>query len=130
MKKMREIRERRVMKKRLYSVGTSLVLLVVFGFLAKASWNVYGKERESREKAEQAKTELMNLQTRAQVLEMEIARLNTKEGIEKEIRENFRMARDGENLAIILNANEPIPTTTPQGIVSKVKAEFKKVLKR
>jgi cell division protein FtsB len=127
---MREIRQRRATKRRLYSYWTILVLVIVLGLFARSAYGVYLKAKESGERASQAEQELFRLTERNRELDQQITRLKTEEGIEAEIRETYRMAKPGENLAIILGAEEAIPTSTSQGIVDKMKKGVKKVLGR
>lgn len=127
---MREIRQRRVFVKRIYSPVVLVILTCIFAFGVRGVYRVYIKERDSGERSRQAAEELNRITIRKAELEAEIRHLQTPEGVESEIRENFRMARPGENLAIILGAEEPMPTTTSQGLVDKVKSGVKKVLGR
>lgn len=127
---MREIRQRRATKRRLYSYWTILLLVVLLGLFARAAYGVYLKAKDSGERASQAEQELLRLTERNQELDKQITRLKTDEGIEAEIRETYRMAKPGENLAIILGAEDAIPTSTSQGIVDKMKTGVKRVFRR
>ena len=100
---MREFQQKRKFKRALFSRLSILLLLVVCFVLAKASWNVFSKERESSDKTAQAAFALEALRARETNLSSDIERLSTPQGTEEEIRENFPMAKKGEKLVIFLD---------------------------
>ncbi|MEK7645044.1 MAG: septum formation initiator family protein [Patescibacteria group bacterium] len=100
---MREFRQKRQFREMVYSRPTLLVLLMVLFLTARAAYNVYGKESESRDRAARAQTELQNLQQRKVEVAKAIEELNTKEGMEREIRNSFRVAKPGEHLVVLVD---------------------------
>jgi len=112
----------------LYSRPTVLVLLCVLFLTARAAYNVYGKEVESRERAARAQLELQNLQRRNVEVTKAIEDLNTKEGVEREIRNSFRVAKPGEHLVVLVDPPKTEEVLEPDGLVSglwkKVKGLF------
>ncbi len=52
--------------------------------------------------------ELAVLQARHDFLENEVKRLNTTEGKEQDIRQNFQVAKDGEQLVVIMNSTSTV----------------------
>jgi len=76
-----------------------LVLAVVF--LGNATWNVYRTYHDARARESRTKDELSALVLREERLVGEIARLNTEEGREEEMRERFGVGREGEHLIVI-----------------------------
>ncbi len=125
---MREFRQKRQFREMLYSRPTLLVLLVVLFLTARAAYNVYGKESESRERAARAQTELQNLQQRKVEVAKAIEELNTKEGIEREIRNSFRVAKPGEHLVVLVNPPKTedvvVSDSLASGLWRKVKGLF------
>lgn len=92
-----------------------LLLVLVVGALS-AMWDVYKKERDSRVLRDQAEAQLQNLTLQEERLTAEISRLETARGKEELLRENYEMAREGEQLIIIIEPPAPAPleaTTTP-----------------
>lgn len=100
---------------RLFARRLALLLLfiIVVGALS-ALWDVYKKERESRILKQQAEVQLYNLTQQETHLNAEISRLETARGKEELLRENYEMAKDGENMIMIIDppAPEPVATTT------------------
>lgn len=99
---MREFQRKRVPHKFLYSSAALFVLLIALAFLIKSSWGVYVKERAIRENLNRAQEELAALTARRASLEEKITRLQTPEGIEAEIREQFQMAKPGEKMVLVV----------------------------
>ncbi len=96
-------------------LGLLFLLILVLG-AASAVWDVYKKERDSRVLREQAETQLYNLTMQEERLTTEIARLETARGQEEMLRENYELAKEGENLIIIIEPPKTEvqePTTTP-----------------
>lgn len=104
------------------------MLLVVLFLTARAAYNVYGKETESRDRATRARTELRNLQQRKIEVAKAIEQLNTKEGMEREIRNSFRVAKPGEHLVVLVDPPKSEDVVVPDSLVSglwkKVKGLF------
>lgn len=82
------------------SVSILFLVLVFFawnviGFLGKL-WNTEENRRVAEEKVEE-------LKERKENMSYEIDRLNTKEGIEENIREKFSVVKEGEKVIIIVD---------------------------
>lgn len=99
---MREFQRKRKIRHVLYSRGAILLLLVLLLLTGKAAWGVFEKERESRKALTEASASLTALETREKELKARIARLNTEEGIEAEIREQFPVTKPGEKMVVIV----------------------------
>lgn len=82
------------------------MLLVILFVVAKATWNVYAKEQSSNEKRDRVVAELQMLKERERTLTASITRLSTDEGVEAEIRENYRLAKPGEQLVVIVDERQ------------------------
>lgn len=90
------------------------LLLIVIGALS-ALWDVYKKEKGSRLLKDQAEAQLYNLSMQEDHLSNEIARLETARGQEELLRANYEMAKEGENVIMIIEPPERAPevaTTT------------------
>ena len=108
---MREFQEKKRVKNLLYSRVTIVILFILILFFAHATWGVYKKERESAANVVRAQNELKRITDREALLNSEIARLNTEDGIEEEIRTKYGVAKPGEQVLIITETEKP--TTTP-----------------
>ena len=107
---MKEFQQRRKTRNFFYSRATQVVLLLLVVLLARSTWNVYQKSRESEARREIKEKELAELKSRAETLSREVARLNTPKGIEEEIREQFNVAKEGEQVAVILDEKNSTST--------------------
>lgn len=103
---MSEFNKKKPYRKFLYSPLTLILLLVIFGVLLKALWGVYQKEKMSAEYLAREQNELQKLTDRQRELAKSVEYMKTEKGIEAEIRSKFRVAKEGELLAIIVDNDE------------------------
>jgi len=113
----------------LYSKLSIVLLLIVFASVAKASFGVYKKERESRLNALHTASQLSELQEREEGLSKDIDRLQNADGIEEEIRKKYTLGKDGESMIVIVDSGDEKATTTAAaadagGMFEKLKAFF------
>jgi cell division protein FtsB len=99
---MLDFRKKKIARKVMYSPWSLAILFILAIFMAKAAWNVHVKERSSAEVLERTQTELEKLSARQTNLGTAVAYLSTPQGVETEIRTKFRVAKEGESVAIIL----------------------------
>lgn len=100
---MFKFHERRRLKQLLFSKITLLVLLIVVLFFSTSVWDVYQKQRETVLKRERAERELAELREREASLRAEIERIESKQGLEAEIRSRFEVGREGEGVIVIVD---------------------------
>lgn len=120
---MLESKEKKKIRKFLYSPLTLIFLGLILMVLVRAGWGVYHKERVSKENLERQKVELEKLALREENLAQSINYLKSEEGVEAEIRSKFRLAKEGESVAVIID-NEAPTTTTSQATISTISAGF------
>ena len=111
---MLEYQQKRKLKKRFYSRTVLISLFILAILFAKATWNVYQKKLESKRNEEKAAAELADLEKRQQALSTDINRLQTKTGVEKEIRDKYSVVKPGEKMIVIVEPNQ-VGTTTNEG---------------
>ncbi len=122
-----DFEQKRKLKRVMYSRTMLVVLLVVLVLVSKGTWNVYGKMESSRENFEKSERELEKLKTRQSALANQIDYLKTDQGIESEIRQKFRVVKEGEEIAVIVDDVQKVSeaTTTPQkSLWTKFKSIF------
>jgi len=95
----------------IYSKPFLVFLFVMTLLLGKAAYNVYQKEKLSKESFALASTRLVELTDREKYLSGEIKRLQKKEGVDEEIRDKFRVAKDGETTVFIVEPNNEASST-------------------
>lgn len=94
-------RERTRLRRVLYAKPTIILLAFAVALLLHSTWGVYQKSKEALSKNAKAEAELAALLAREKELKEDIARLNTADGVETEIRERFMVAKEGEKVMII-----------------------------
>jgi cell division protein FtsB len=102
---MLEFRQKRKVRRLIYSPITIVVLLVVVIVLAKATWNVHVKEAESRIYLDTAQAQLDTVSASQSALAAQVAGLETPEGVETNIRSQFLVAKPGEQVAVIVGGD-------------------------
>ena len=103
---MLDFHEKRRFKRLLYSKVTLVILGFIVIWLAFAVWSMYKKERDTRLRRIEQKEVLNELEGREESLREEIERLSTERGIEQEVRSNFEVGKDGEEMIIIVDNPE------------------------
>lgn len=90
-------------RSRLYSKVTLGVLFIVALLFAHGVWGVYTKAYLASERRTHAESELEELLEKQESLTEGIRRLETERGIEEEIREKYRMVKEGEEMVVIID---------------------------
>ncbi len=99
-----------------------LLLLACFG-LSFAVYDRYQVERDMYDRRLNSEAELRREAERKQVLEERVEYLNNEQGLEAEIRRHFDVARDGEQVVVIVGESED-NSTTSSAIVNIKTSEF------
>mgnify|MGYP003530516997 FL=1 len=87
-----------------------IMLVVLFGVVVSFAYNLIGlleKERETSKKKELALDQIESLKKRQTILEGDIARLETDDGIEEAIRDKYQVVKEGEKVVTIVNEEAP-----------------------
>lgn len=92
--------------------GIFLCLTALLFLLLNSLNNVYQKKREAEKTLAYMQNELGELKNRNEFLKNSIAQIQTKEGLEFEIRKKFNVAEVGESVAIIVE-EKSTATTSP-----------------
>lgn len=100
---MIDFQQKRQIKSVMYSKVSFVVLFILVIFLSKATYNIYQKSKLSSENNLVVRREYESLKTRKDMLESEIDRLKTDNGVEEEIRGKFNVAKPGETVVVVIN---------------------------
>ena len=109
--------EKRRLARLLSSKGTMLLLFVLIGGGVYAAVNAYYVQERATHKRTELEQELRQLETRALDLEHDIPYLEDPRGIEAELRRRYDVAKEGEEVIVLLEEEreEPgVPTTAPE----------------
>jgi len=107
---MFDFQQKRKFKKVIYSRVTILILFILVLLLANSTYKIYQKERLSLADYNQTKKEYDSLNGRQTMLDSEIARLKTENGIEEEIRSKFSVAKPGETVVVVVDSSSSSST--------------------
>ncbi len=101
----------------LYSKVAVVILLVVVLFLSVSVFERYQVERQMAERKDEALEHKEELIVRKKMLEEKVEYLGAERGVEAEIRTNFDVAKEGEQVIILVGdtaKKETIATTTKE----------------
>lgn len=103
---MSEFIKKKKYYKILYSRITLLLLMILIVVFLKATWNVYKKDKITRDNLNNAQEELNGIKGRETFLIEEIEKTKTEKGIEQEIRSKFNVVKEGEKVIMIVDEKE------------------------
>ena len=128
---MFDFHEKRRIRGIVYSIPSILIVFMVAGLIFLSVEKRYSVEREMAEKLEVKEAELNVLKERATALEANVEHLRNERGIEEEIRTRFDVAKEGEQVIIILDDEKKtqVATTTSGSTDQPGKRSFFDVLK-
>lgn len=93
-------------KQLLYSKAVIVTLLVLIVLLGRSVYERFVIERDMAGRAAHTESQLHKLQERKEVLEERVEYLQGERGIEEEIRKNFDVAKEGEQVIILMGESE------------------------
>ena len=105
-----------------------IVLLVVAVLLGKSIYGLYLKVETSAEAKREAGQELAAVMARKDSIEKEINRLKTSEGMEEEIRRKFNVAKEGEQVILVVGNETPPPEPPQKTFFQGIKEKLKNML--
>jgi len=128
---MEDFRTKKKIRKRLYSRGVFILLIVVTVLLLKGTWGAWDKQAESKENLKKVEGSLLEARAREEKLGTSIEGLQTPQGLEKEIRGRFSVAKPGEEVILIVeeNASEDEGTLANRPWWKKVKDWFSTIFR-
>jgi len=109
---MQDFQQRKKVRKILSGRAAFLVLLIVTILLVRGVWGVFEKERESSLALIKARESLAAADSREQELSTNIERLKTPQGLEREIRDRFSVAKSGEEIILIVDQKKEVELET------------------
>lgn len=95
--------EKRKLKGIIFSRITAGLLFTLAILLSVSAYERYTAELATREKRTASFTELEELKLRAQLLESKVSRMESERGIEEEIREQFDVVKENEQVVVIVD---------------------------
>jgi len=96
-----DYRKRKNINKVIYSRPFLLVFFMITAFFVYTVVSIAPKVIETKKNKNMVKAEFENFTNQEEKLKLETERTQSKEGIEENLREKFRVAKEGEGLIII-----------------------------
>jgi cell division protein FtsB len=103
---MKDFQQRKKVRRMITSRIVFVVLFVVTALLVRGSYGVFLKERETNRDLVKAKESLALAEARRQELTASIGILKTPQGLEKEIRDRFSVAKSGEEIVLVVDSKK------------------------
>ena len=125
---MRNFQRQKVWKSFVESRPVLVLLGIIILLFAWNIWGLWGRMQETERNKKSAEDKISSLELQKQDLSTEINNLQTEQGKEKVFRENFGLAKTGENEIVILDDKNPAPAPAPSqssGFMSFLKGLFK-----
>jgi cell division protein FtsB len=108
---MLDFQQKRKVKSFMYHKITIWVLLVLVLYTIYSTYRVYQKQKESDFLRGVAEKKVLELEERAMEIDNKIQDLDTKQGLEREIRSKFNVAKEDEKMIVILEEEKESSTT-------------------
>ena len=117
-----DFQQKRRIRAVMYHRVTLGILALLVLVVAHSTWSVYQKKRESEALKNISLQNVHELEARNVALVAKINRIDTEPGLEEEIRSKFSVAKDNENVVVIVPDQSGKATTTPDqsGFWSKI----------
>jgi len=129
---MLDFKEKRIIKRLLYSRLTIVVLSILLIFIINGVWGVYKKASVAYSNKSRAVKDLEELKKRQNSLIASIENLKTSNGVESEIRNKFGVVKKGEEVVVVVDGNteksvdNSKSTISPSGLWRKFLSFFKR----
>ena len=107
---MLDFQQKKQIRKVIYSRLSIFALFIIVIFLARSTYDIYKRKGVSAEGYASVKKSYDNLKGREAMLDSEIARLKTDQGVEEEIRGKFNVAKPGETIVTIIDSSSSTST--------------------
>ena len=123
---MLDIQQKCKVRSVMYSRVTLGILSVIMLLVLHSTYSVYKKKVESESLKNISENNVLLLRDRNTDLEARIARLSTEPGLEEEIRSKFSVAKENENMVIIVpddSVASSAPVSKP-GFFGRIKNFF------
>jgi cell division protein FtsB len=127
---MREFQQKQKLRKRLYSIPSLIALSILLVLIGKGTYEIVGKVRVSREHVKNLEEKAAALSVRSQELQDDISRLETEDGVKRELKERFNVVEDGEKVVVVVDEKSSTSSAKDGsgqwfgGIWNKVKSIF------
>ncbi|HEX4799491.1 MAG TPA: septum formation initiator family protein [Candidatus Paceibacterota bacterium] len=122
---MFDFHEKRKLRRILFGKPFIFFLFFVSILLTVSVYHRFVASRDMRERLDVRKAELVELEMRAEALQAKVNHLSDERGVEEELRSRFDVAKEGEQVVILIDERDNrtqatnSPTTTHATTVTK-----------
>lgn len=104
---MKDFKRKQQFRRRLYSKPVILLLIILLFFILKGVWSVRQKAVFSQEKHEQAEMIHAELMEKEEQAREQLEYIQSPLGHEEELRRKFNVSKEGEQVIVIVEPDEP-----------------------
>jgi cell division protein FtsB len=125
---MKQFQKKRQIRNMCYSKLTIVVLVLILFLIARGTWGVYQKSRMSLARKNLASVQLEKLQNRDEDLKKELERLESRVGIEEELRIRYSLSKADEKVIVIVDEEpvEPVEIDdSDKGLIGRTMSLFR-----
>ncbi|HET8575091.1 MAG TPA: septum formation initiator family protein [Candidatus Paceibacterota bacterium] len=112
MRSLQNRQKRTGWKKVLFSKFTGVFLVFAVIFMTSVVWHMYEHYQDTKEKMLAASAKFASVAQQQNDLEQKITNLQSKSGVEAELRKKFMVAKDGEHVLVLVD--QKTATNTPE----------------
>lgn len=117
---MDEFRNRKQARRIFFSLPTIVILCIVTGALGLSTVRLFVRNRPITLLQRAKEIQLAEIEKRSRVLEERIARLETAEGKEAELRRQFQIKKPDESVLVIVKKEQPAPTPSQSTLFGRI----------
>lgn len=103
---MKEFQRKTKMKKKLCSNFVIFILVMILAFMIRGALSLYFKAQDGRKMLETDSVSLLSLEDRAEKLKSDLDYYRSDVGREEKLRNNFVVAKEGEQAIFIIDEEE------------------------
>ena len=100
---MRDLKKKHRLKQIAYSPIVIVLLVLIAIAVWRGVWSVYGRAQETQGERRRLQTQVEELAERKERLVANIEHLETRRGVEEEVREKYDVAKQNEQIVVILD---------------------------
>lgn len=115
---MFDFHEKRKLRRILYSRTAIIVVFLLALLLSRSAYERFKVERDMATRLLERTNEYEELKSRAALLESKVSHLENERGIEEEIRSRFDVAKEGEQVVVIIDDSKEAVVDKDEGTVS------------
>lgn len=126
-----QLEQKRKVRKIIYSKVSIVFLVGICVLLGRGLVNIHDKARESMDRKNFSAGRLSQLESRETQLKKEIERLESRVGLEEELRTRYSFSKEGEKMIVIVDEkkeNEAAETSEKDELSEKISTWFRRTI--